>query len=203
MMRVNLLPPEILEKRRSERRIVYVVIAAVLVAVVLAAVWVFAFVRLEGKKTDLAVKEQEVQLAQAQAAQLEIFERQATELESRRATVATALSGRVGWSKFFDELSLVFPSDLWVATLNASEDSGLTLDGYAVDSPTDVPDAGHKSIAKLLVRLADLEQLYDVWLTNSLKTTFVEQDAIQFSVTAKVSIPPAEGDPAPPSTPTP
>jgi hypothetical protein len=43
------------------------------------------------------------------------------------------------------------------------------------------------------VRLADLDQLSDVWLTSSQKVLFAEQDAIQFTVTAKVDLPSAGG----------
>jgi hypothetical protein len=78
-------------------------------------------------------------------------------------------------------------------TLTAGETEGLSITGYAVDTPNDTPDVGHKSIAKTLVRLADLDQLSDVWLTTSSKVLFLEQDAIQFSITAKVDAPPAEG----------
>jgi len=53
----------------------------------------------------------------------------------------------------------------------------------------DSPDYGHKTIAKLLVRLADLDQLYDVWLTNSVVTLVEEQPTLQFSITAGVEAP--------------
>jgi Tfp pilus assembly protein PilN len=103
--------------------------------------------------------------------------------------VARALAGRRDWARLFDELSLVLPSDLWAEAMFSSETDGITIQGWAIDAPNDTPDAGHKSIAKMLVRLADLEQLQDVWLTNSVKTLYLEQDAIQFTVTAQVKDP--------------
>jgi Tfp pilus assembly protein PilN len=193
MMRINLLPPEILDKRRAEKRIGYVIIAAVGVAIILAAVWAFGYFRLQGKQDELAVIQQQVQATQSQANQLAIFEERAGELAKRQAIVALALSDRRNWAKLFDELSLVLPEDVWVQTLTAAEASGLQLVGYAIDAPNDSPDVGHKSIAKTLVRLADLEQLYDVWLTNSVKQPYQEQDAIQFTVTAQIHKPSAEG----------
>jgi Tfp pilus assembly protein PilN len=194
MMRVNLLPPEILERRQAERRIVWVVVAAIVIAVVLAGVWGFANYRLQNKKDELAAIQQKAQAIQAQADQLAIFETRASELEERRATVQAALDGRVDWAKLLDEVSLVLPSDLWAQTLAVDEDSGISLAGYAVDSPDDVPDLGHKAIAKALVRLADLEDLSDVWLASSVKTEFAEQDAIQYTITAKVIPPATEGE---------
>jgi Tfp pilus assembly protein PilN len=194
MMRINLLPPEILERRRAERRIGWVVLAALGVAVILAGVWAFGYFRLQDKKDELAEVQQLVQASQAQAEQLAVFEQRATELEGRKVTADLALGSRRNWGKLFDEISLVLPSDVWLQTMVASESNGLSISGYAVDVRNDSPDAGHKSIAKTLVRLADLSDLYDIWLTASTKQTFAEQPAIQFTITASVGSPAAGGE---------
>ena len=189
MMRINLLPPEILERRKSERRVVWALVAAIGVALVLVGVWSFAHMRLSDKERELAQLEQLVQSTEAQAEQLAIFEARASELESRRLVAEVALGDRRNWGKLYDELSLVLPADVWLQMMTASEDEGLVLNGYALDSATDSPDSGHKPIAKTLVRLADLKDLYDVWLTNSAKATYLEQPVIQFSLTAGVASP--------------
>jgi hypothetical protein len=82
---------------------------------------------------------------------------------------------------------------VWVQTAVAGEASGLTLSCYAVDAPGDSPDAGHKAVAKALVRVADLEDLFDVWVASSVKGLVAEQPAIQFSITAAVVTPEANG----------
>ncbi len=165
---------------------IWVVLAAILVSVLLAGVWGFGRYRLNAKEDELAAVQQQVQSTQAQANQLAVFEERQAELATRQATAAQALAGRRNWAKLFDELSLVLPSDIWLQTLNATEDSGLELMAWAIDAPTDSPDVGHKTIAKALVRLADLEQLKDVWLTDSSKAEFEDKPAIQFRVTADV-----------------
>ncbi len=185
MIRVNLLPPEILEKRKAERRLAYMVAALVLVSLVLAGVWVFAFTRANAKQRDLEAKQQELQQVTAQAASLEIFEVQQAELARRRSVAQLALDARQNWAKLFDEISLVLPSDMWVSVLAATAESKLQIDGFSVDA-TDTPDYGHKTVAKLLVRLAELEQLADVWLSSSVKTEVEAQPALQFTVTAGV-----------------
>lgn len=187
-MRINLLPPEILEKRKSEKRLVYVALVALLIAVVLAGVWGVALMSVNGKKQQVAARQQELAQTQSRAAELKVFEDKSLELDRRKAVAGTALAGRRNWSKLFDEISLVMPTDLWVKVLSASENSGLTIDGNALDTAT-TPDLGHKSIAKLLVRLANLEQLYDVWLTNAAKTELLDARVIQYTVTAGVSVP--------------
>ncbi len=186
-MRINLLPPEILEKRKAEKRLVYVALAALLVVVVLAGVYAFAFVQLKSKQSVVTTREQELQQATTRANELQVFEQKAAELQRRKTVAEQALAGRINWAKLFDEVSLVMPTDMWATVMNTNEKTGLQIDGYALDSATDSPDLGHKSIAKLLVRLADLEQLNDVWLTNAAKTTLNDSPVIQFSVTALVS----------------
>jgi len=185
MIRVNLLPPEILEKRKAERRLAYMVAALVAVSLVLAGVWLFAFTRANSKQRDLEAKQQELQQVTAQAASLEIFEVQQAELARRRAVAQLALDARQNWAKLFDEISLVLPSDMWVSVLAATAESKLQIDGFSIDA-TDTPDYGHKTVAKLLVRLAELEQLADVWLSNSVKTEVESRPALQFTVTAGV-----------------
>lgn len=194
MMRVNLLPPELLEKRQSEKRFVWVIAGALVAAVLLAGVWGVGSYMEGVKRNELAAIQQQTASIQAQADQLAIFEQRAGELEERKATVLAALGSRMDWAPLMDELSLVLPSDLWVQTMTLSEANGLVMGGYAVDSPNDAPDVGHKSIAKGLVRIADLDDLNDVWLDSSAKTQFNEQDAIQFSISAKVALPVVEGE---------
>jgi Tfp pilus assembly protein PilN len=164
-------------------------VAAIAIVVLLAAVWAFAQLRLQSKQDELAAIEQQVQSTTALAEQLSVFEQRAAELEARRATANRALAARRDWGKLFNELSLVLPADIWLQTLTTNEESGLDMAGYALDSPTDVPDNGHKSMAKMLIRLADLEQLSDVWLTDSVKTQFLDQDVVQLTATAAVSVP--------------
>lgn len=184
MTNINLLPPEILERRRAEKRMTWVGLAAAATGVVLLAVYAFGYLGLQAKENDLALVQQQVQSAQAQADQLAIFEQRATELKTRRATAEVALASRQDWARLFSEMSLVLPSDVWVGTMAADQTDGLQIAGFAIDSPTDSPDLGHKAIAKTLVRLAELEQLKDVWLTNSTKGEYEKQPAITFTLTA-------------------
>jgi Tfp pilus assembly protein PilN len=194
MMHINLLPPELLERRLAEKRLRWVVVAAFVVAALLAVAWFAGYTQLQSKRSELADIKQQTAATQAQADQLAIFEERAVALEERRAIVELALGDRRNWAKLYDELSLVLPSDVWVQSLTTDEVAGLTVLGYGIDVPTDYPDTGHKSIAKVLLRLADLEQLHDVWLTNSVKQLYEEQPAIQYTITAGVHAPETEGE---------
>lgn len=186
MMRINLLPPEIVEKRRAEHRVVYLGLGAGALFLVLAIVWAVAATQVAGKQRDLDAKQQQVQLTQAKADKLAIFEQKEQDLKKRQSVAQQALSGRQNWAKLCDEISLVLPTDVWLTTMSFDEAKGFTIAGYAVDDPTDSPDVGQKTIAKTLVRLADLDGVYNVWLTSSVKALYEDNDVLQFALTTSL-----------------
>lgn len=203
MVRINLLPQEIIEKRRFETNIRYVVIAGIAVLAVLFAVYGVLTIQSAQRNAELQDRQQTETNLRAQADAFRIFEEKESDLEARLALARQALAGRMEWGRFANELSLIMPSDVWVVTLTCDEDAGVTMFARAVDSDTDVPDVGHKAVAKTLVRLTDLDQLSSVWLSSSVKTTYEEQPVIDFTVTTAVERPDldedSDGDPAPPS----
>jgi hypothetical protein len=203
MVRINLLPQEILEKRRFERDIRYVVLAGVAALVVLFAVYGLLAIQVSQRNAELQDRQQTVANLNAQAEAFAIFEEKESDLEARLLLADEALAGRVEWGRVANELSLIMPSDVWIVTLTTDEEQGVTMFARAVDSETDVPDVGHKAVAKTLVRLNDLEQLSSVWLSSSIKTEYEEKPVIDFTVTTAVERPDLEEDtdgvPAPPT----
>lgn len=206
MVRINLLPPEITEKRRLEQRLVWVGLAAMVVFVVLGLVWAFLLWQVGQKNSELQANVEAANQVKAQAEAFKVFELKEGELTARKQTAQTALAQRVDWARVVNELSLVLPSDTWLTSLQGNEVDGLDMTGEILDSPNDVPDAGHKAVAKTLVRLSSLELLYNVWLVNSTKSVNITADApiIEFEMTAQVVRPDAattsnSSVPAPPT----
>lgn len=209
MVRINLLPPEIVEKRKAEKVFGYVALGGIAVAAVLFLVWGVAWFMVDGKTKELQSKKDQAIGLQKQAEAFKIFETKEQDLETRQSIVDQALSQRVDWARLFTELSLVLPTDMWANSIAADEVSppNLEVEGSALD-PEDAPDTGHKVIAKALVRLADLEQLTNVWLKNSEKNADEwPLPTVEFELTADVTKPEAAAGttasvvPAPPSGP--
>jgi hypothetical protein len=73
MIRINLLPPEITEKRRAEQRWKYVVFGAVALYAVLAVFWFVMYLNVTGRSADVAAKKQEAQSLNTQAESFKIF----------------------------------------------------------------------------------------------------------------------------------
>jgi hypothetical protein len=203
MVRINLLPQEILEKRRFERDIRYVIVGGIAVLLILFAAYGLLAVQVGQRNADLQDRQQTEANLRAQAEAFAIFEEKESELEARLVLAEQALLGRVEWGRLANELSLIMPADVWVVTLTGDEEQGVSMFARAVDSETDVPDVGHKAVAKTLVRLADLDQLSSVWLSSSIKTEYEEQPVIDFTVTTAVERPgldvDTDGVPAPPT----
>jgi len=202
MVRINLLPQEIIEKRRFERDLRYVALGGIVALVLLFAVYGLLAMQVAGANAELQDRQQTEANLRAQAEAFSIFEEKESDLEARLVLSEQALAGRVDWGRLANELSLIMPADAWVVTLTCEEEQGVTMFARAVDSETDVPDVGHKAVAKTLVRMADLEQLSSVWLSSSIKTEYEEQPVIDFTVTTAVERPDLDQDtdgvPAPP-----
>ncbi len=206
MIRINLLPPEILEKRRFEHQIVYVLLvgAVFILAVGIAYTW-FAWQGSERNRelqSNLALESS----YQKQAEAFKIFEDKEQSLQRRAEIAERALDGRADWGRIANELSLVLPPDVWLERIEAEEYT-LKLEGRALDNEVDIPDVGHKAVAKTLVRLGDLELLSNVWLTSSKKGSATAETklrpfivwGIQSDVNAPRTLQQDTGVPAPPT----
>ncbi|PKQ29354.1 MAG: hypothetical protein CVT60_05820 [Actinobacteria bacterium HGW-Actinobacteria-10] len=205
MVRINLLPPEIIEKRIFEKRFAWVLLAGAVTFAVIAVVWVFLQWQVSQKNNELQQNLATYQQVQAQAEAFKVFELKESELAAVRATADKALAARVDWARITNEISLILPPEAWLTAMEADEESGLSMIGHILDSPTDIPDAGHKAVAKLLFRLADLELVENVWLISSVKSVETESEAhlLDFEVSTGLKKPAApvttSSVPAPPA----
>lgn len=211
MVRINLIPPEIVEKRKYERYFRYVMVAGAVILAVLLGAWAILSFQVRSLNEDLQSRKEVASQLNTQAAAFAIFEEKQSDLAARKAIADQALAGRINWAKVSNEVSLVLPSEVWAVGLTASQDQGMQLTLVALDA-TDTPDVGHKAVAKTMVRLNNLNDLYNVWLTASQKSKLtlgsIGQPVINFQVTASVVKPAASASataspsvPAPPAGP--
>lgn len=195
MTQINLLPPEIRQKRAVEHRRIAVGALLFVVIAALLGVWAFLMVLVSGERDTLG--DLEAQNAQTRQAitEYQVFEKQRAEVQQKKQVVDQAIAGEIPWFKVLNEVSLVIPSEVWLVSFDGSEGE-ITFNSSALDSASDTPDSGHKPVAKWMVRLSEIPMLSEIWLTASTKS----DGLVQFETSAKVK-PPASPPavPAPPS----
>jgi Tfp pilus assembly protein PilN len=216
MIRINLLPPEITQKRKDEQRWRWLVVGSVALFLVVGVVFAALQIQVTIRGQEVADIRQQALGLQAEAQRFQVFQLKETDLQNRSSIAATALSGRMDWSALFTEVALVMPSDTWARSMTSAEPNGTTpgsfvLAGAAIDYLYDVPDFGYKPIAKLLIRLAELPRLNNVWVGTMAKPAPPSTDStvtqyIDFSVSASILSDATQtattpGVPAPPANP--
>jgi len=175
VIRINLIPPEILQSRKDEQRWKWVWLAGGIAALAVALFWATTYLQLSSATSDVASIQQDVATMQAQTSRFAVFEQKEAELKVRQDAVDTASKGRIDWSQLLYELGLVLPRDVYLTTFTGVDNAGggtatdsvVTLAGQAVYDPDEVPANGYKSIAKMLVRLTEMSELDSVWLTSA------------------------------------
>ena len=168
MIRINLIPPEILQNRKDERRWKWIALASGVVVAVLVMFWAFMALQVTASKAEVDSIAQEVTGLETQAAQFQVFQRVESDLKVRQGAVVAAKAGAVDWTRMLYELGLVIPRDIYLTSFTGADagvgaNSNVSLAGQAVNKT----DNGYKSVAKMLVRLAELNQLDSVWLSNT------------------------------------
>lgn len=188
MKGINLLPPEIAEKRQTERRWVY------FLAIIIAFIALFGFVfmitygrELKEKRTLSDYLTENDKLAVA-ISEFKVFEERKGQVQQREQILAKALAGETSWYKLLNEISMVIPSEVALIDMSLDLSAGVKMTGYTQD---------YSSVAKWLVRLGEIKELNDVWIETANKGKEKNEEVIQFSMTAKLAGSSVSGQPAP------
>ncbi len=168
-IQINLLPAEILEKRKAEKIISLMIIGAASLFAVVFLVFLYSF-RLVGAEVD-KLEELRVENARYEREIVKIadFESNKIFVEERHQLVNEAVSGKYGWSKWLNNMSLLIPNEVWLDSIDIKENGEVSFSGTAL-ADAGSRQLGQKSVAKWLVRLSELEDMTDVWLDSAMKS---------------------------------
>jgi len=123
MIRINLLPAEIAERRKYERFYPWLAVFGIVTLSVVLLAWAFLAMQVGARNRTLQQEQETAAQLQQQAEAFSVFEEKESELASRQQTVDQALAGRVKWGKLLNELSLVLPSEVWLTALIGQQPS--------------------------------------------------------------------------------
>lgn len=217
VLRINLLPPEILDRRKYEKWFPWVFLTGLIVLGVVIVVWLILIFMVNAKQGQLQQTQESVQSLKASADAYAVFEQRELTMKERAKVVDKALASRINIGEVANEVSLVLPSEVWIDNLAIGEGTvGMTMRGYTPSGPDQDPNEGFSSVAATMVRLNELPTVSDIWLQSAAKSQFSAfaltgsavasaVPVVQFGVTGKVASPPAASvldsySPAPPST---
>lgn len=186
MVRINLLPPEILEARHRRSRWMKVVAGVGIVILALAAV--FAFLLLDTWKLEerLADLEQERFALEAEIATYEHYEEMQAEVESKQAIAGAAMGRAQDWPSLLTDIGTFIPQRVWLTNLamnyphtNGEADVGGIVQFQGLTY-------AHPQTAQWLKRLEEIEQLADARCRFSAETIHREVELVSFELNSKL-----------------
>ena len=168
-IKINLLPREVLEKRKAEQQLALMLLGLIVMVIAMASIYGFNFIRISQEQTDLELIKAENQKIQAQIAKVEDFEKNKILVEEREKLVNAAVAGKYSWSRFLNSVSLIVPNEVWLQSLTVEKGGKVSFAGRALGGSMS-SGIGHRPVAKWLVHLAEMIDIGDVWLSSSKKS---------------------------------
>lgn len=183
MIRINLLPREERQVRRSlalpKLGTVLPVLVLVLVGALFAAVSVVQALQIGRLKSDIARAEQESEKLRPQIQTIQELTTKREEL-TRRLNVITELDkGRLTRVRLIDELSRCVPEHLWLTTYEESSANQITIEGVTFSNLI---------VADFMTRLEASPLFGSVDLLIAEKGTIDQRNVVKFKITASITL---------------
>jgi Tfp pilus assembly protein PilN len=176
--RISLLPPEIKQHRQEKERRNKIQFLILLFLIFVAVINIFFLINNLLLSGDINALRQERELVERQAADLAEYSDLNVQISASEQLLSAAMGTVPRWSAFFRDISQALPVTAWFSDLTAtySDQAGtLTIRGWSYD---------HGSLADLLEKLEENQQLEQVQCRVSTETIYQGIDAIQFQVDA-------------------
>jgi len=198
-MRINLLPPEVGERRRLRRRTLATIGIGIVLLAIVGGVYFLQIVRLAGVEEDIQTQEALNAGLQGQIDELQDIAVLEEEVATTRELLATLLQDNVLWSGVLRDISLVIPGELWLNGLTGTVGTAATDGGEPVAAEA-VGEAGlvgqisftgfgldHREVALWLSRLEDVRGFINPWLSSSAKSEIEGVTVVTFTSSVDLS----------------
>lgn len=114
---VNLMPPEILVKRQTTKAAWIAAAVVVASAVAVGGTYTFSAMQLESAKAEFQQVDAQSAVLRAEIGKLAYVPLRIARLEGVQNAKATAMRQDVLWHKFFGDISMSFPKDVWLKSM--------------------------------------------------------------------------------------
>ncbi|OGR65908.1 MAG: hypothetical protein A2X31_01000 [Elusimicrobia bacterium GWB2_63_22] len=120
MIRINLIPPEYIERINRKALIAKAVLAGVLVAASVAGVSAWHFGRSKGLESTLTTRTAELKVLQKDVDQVKAIEAQIAEVQRYLNSIDSINKGRFIYTRFLQDLVSDLPSTIWFTGVNTT-----------------------------------------------------------------------------------
>ncbi|HVE14373.1 MAG TPA: PilN domain-containing protein [Elusimicrobiota bacterium] len=128
MIKINLIPQEILDRELQRRRTIQFGVAGAAFMVVLALVSLVHYTQAVAREHQLAKEKKDLESLRTIVAQVEQLDQAASAVRSRLGVIQDLLVGRPLYPYFMEDMVATFPPGVWISSLNTSPDgSGLKV----------------------------------------------------------------------------
>ena len=200
MRRIDLLPAIYEQRRRDRRNLFFVLIAGVVALLLLVGWYVILGFRVNSARDELAKRQARNVVLQQQITELQQFADLEAEVQNKQAALQTVMAGDLDWPALLTEIAMVIPDDVWLESLTTS--AGATEGAEAVPTETNPIDIdtrqpfgrilfGGKSlsmraVANWLIRLETVDEFLAVYLGSATESEEEGVRTFEFSTTLEL-----------------
>ena len=204
MTRIDLIPPELVEKHQARRIIGMVAVGTAVIFVILFLVYFLTLGRVMVATSRVDQITAENKKVQTYIAKLKPYNDRKTVLDDRQKIIETIVADQVLWSSVLNDISMVVPNDVWLSSVKMDISSILTSKATASSSSKTVAKApitivgdafNHAAVARWLVHLGEVNQFRSVWLDYATEMAMAplpgapaaETKVIEFQTTVRLT----------------
>jgi Tfp pilus assembly protein PilN len=191
MRQINLLPPEIAQRRRVREVTILIGAAGLAVLALLIVVFFVQTARLASERGRLEDVQSQNAALQRKVDSLQALAQLETTLKTKEQLLGQLTQNEVRWSVLLNDVSLVIPSDVWLTNFSGSIQASLGATLPPGEPVGNISLAGssftHLDVAKWLSRLALVREFTFPYLTLSSKTGTPAQELVAFNSSVQLS----------------
>jgi Tfp pilus assembly protein PilN len=191
MTKINLLPPELIERQKARRQTTIVAIVGFVVILLLGGFYVLQQLKLSDLDEKLAQQRATNENLAAQVNDLKRFDELIAQIRDREELLVTLLENEVRWSGVLRDLSLVIPSTAWLEDLDAAvrdplvanvETGVIGADPNIIGAITFNGKADrHPTVAEWLTALEKIRGFLNPWISESILELIGDVPVVSFT----------------------
>jgi Tfp pilus assembly protein PilN len=183
LLRVNLLPTEIVARRRQRRNVIMAGAGVVALAVGLGAITGVQRVEIMSKQHAANSAESHEADLETQLANLAPVTNAQADVRARQTAVATALTDDVDYQRLIQQITAAMPQDVWLTSFNVTRGS----QGGASTVSFSASGLSEDSVTRWVRQVGSLPSLANLWVPSTSKVSDGATVTVTFSSSANLT----------------